>query len=267
VRIVTKKANPVHDYIDIGLLELDRAYQRILNSSWVKGLVETWDDGALGMLCVSLRADGKYYIIDGQHRFFAALALGVEFLPCEIWTGLLPSDEARMFVERNTRRTVPAFAKFRAAVEAGAPDQCEIQKIVEAAGWRLAEEGGDGKIRAVAALERAYGANGKDEVRHPDRLRTTLEILHRAWGYDRDAVAGHLVDGLWRVVGRYGDELDHDTLIRKLAKYSGGPLALIGRAKELRSFINTSVPNAVAEIVVEAYNRGLRTTQLPGWRS
>lgn len=267
MRIVTKKSNPVHDYIPVSKLRVDPAYQRGLKAPHVKRLADGWDENAVGLLCVSLRSDGLYYIIDGQHRHAGGLTVGVEYLPCEVWHGLTPSEEAAMFIERNATLNVRAFDKFRAAVEAGKPDQCEIQKVVESAGWILAEDQGDRKIRAVASLERVYGAGREDEPRHPERLRTTLEVLHRAWGYDQDAASGHLIDGLGRVVGRYGDELDHEVLIRKLAKYPGGPLALVGRAKELRAFINTTVPNCVAELIVETYNRGLRSSQVTGWRA
>lgn len=260
--------NPTTDYISVGSIAIDPLYQRAVESRWVRHLADNWDDNAVGLICVSLRADGLHYVIDGQHRHAAAQQLGLEYLPAEVWRNLSIPEEALMFLQRNEVRPVRRVDKFLAAVEAGSPDQCEILKLVEAAGWQISDESRDGNIRAVAALERIYGASSDaSKERRPEALRVTLEIVRHAWGLDQDGTSGFLLDGLGKVVIRYGEQLDIESLIRKLSKYNGGPLALVGRSKELRSFINTTVPNCVAEMIVEVYNTGLRTTRLAAWRS
>jgi len=261
--------NPTNDYIPVSKIRVDLVYQRDTNPRWVRELVETWDENSVGIICVSLRKDGFYYVLDGQHRVEAAKELGIDLLPAEIWTRLAASDEARMFGGRNNTRTVRKMDRFLAAVEAGSPDQCEIVKIAYASEWEINDDPQmDGAIRAVAALERVYGASSDPtKVRRPDDLRSTLETVRRAWGSDKDGVAGFLIDGLGRFFIRYGDQVDGDLLIRKLSKYDGGPLALVGRSKELRGFVRTTVPNCVAELIVETYNRGLRTKKLAAWRA
>lgn len=260
--------NPTFEKVPVRLIKVDPAYQRELKNSHVFRLADNWEGRKAGAIAVSLRPDGFYYAFDGQHRLAAAKERGIEELWCEVWRNLVPSDEAGLFFARNDDLNVRAFDKFRALVEAGDPDRCEIAKIVHDTGWALGDNDQDGQIRAVSALERVYGVSrNSDAERHPDRLRTTLEVIHRAWGYDQDGVAGFLLDGLGKVIGRYGDQLDHEMLIRKLSKYPGGPTALVGRSKELRAFINTTVPNCVAELIVETYNKGLRRTQITGWRS
>jgi len=262
------KTNPTNDYIAIADIRVDPIYQRGCVPAWVSRLADRWDENAIGMICVSRRSDGLFYVIDGQHRYEAALRVGVDLLPAEIWHNLTVPEEAAMFLQRNDARAVRAFDKFLAAVEAGSPDQCDILKIVHAAGWELGDQDADGTIRAVNALERVYGATADEtKDRRPEALRVTLETLKRAWGSDQDAAAGYLLDGLGKFIIRYDDQIDLDVLIRKLSKYDGGPTALVGRSKELRSFIRTTVPNCVAELIVELYNTGLRTRKLSAWRT
>lgn len=64
--------NPTTDYISVGSIAIDPLYQRAVESRWVRHLADNWDDNAVGLICVSLRADGLHYVIDGQHRHAAA---------------------------------------------------------------------------------------------------------------------------------------------------------------------------------------------------
>lgn len=262
------RKTPNTDYIPVDRIRVDPAYQRDIKLTWVKYLGDNWDERAIGLICVSERADSYYYVLDGHHRVEAARRLEIEFLPAEVWQGLTEPEEAEMFLQRNNDLTVRRVDKFLASVTAGRADQCEIIKIVEDSGWVISDDDYDGHIRAVAALERVYGASDNpDKERRPEVLRTTLEVVRRAWGLDQDGVAGFLIDGLGRFLIRYWEQVDVDRLIRKLSKYEGGPTALVGRSKELRAFIRTTVPNCVAEMIVETYNIGLRTNKLPAWRT
>ncbi len=265
---LAQRTNPTNDYILVSKIRIDPTYQRDTVPRWVNRLVANWDRYSIGMICVSLRDDGFYYVLDGQHRFAAAVELGIDLLPAEIWHRLAIPDEARIFVARNDTRPVRLIDKFLASVKGGEPDQCEILKIVHAAGWEINRDTRDGNVRAVGVLERIYGASPDDtKERRPDHLRSTLETVRRAWGLDQDGVAGFLLDGLGRVFIRYDDQINGDQLVRKLSKYDGGPTALVGRSKTLRGMVRSTVPSCVAELIVETYNRGLRTKKLAAWRS
>ena len=80
-----------------------------------------------GTLDVSYR-DGRFYIIDGQHRYYAARANGIEKLLCIVRVGLTVEDEARIFVELNTSRKPPKpFDIYKANIRNGNEEIPEVK--------------------------------------------------------------------------------------------------------------------------------------------
>ena len=105
-------------FVAIDLYEVDYSYQRVLTTQ-VNYLTDNFKIANCGTLDVSYR-DGRFYIIDGQHRYYAARANGIEKLLCIIRTGLTAEDEARIFVELNKTRKKPSpFDIFKANIRNG----------------------------------------------------------------------------------------------------------------------------------------------------
>jgi hypothetical protein len=85
--------------VPLSEMRLDPEYQRVETNN-VNKLYKNWDIRKCEMLHVSYR-DGYFYIVNGQHRYKAALLKGLTHLPCEISTGLTQEDEAGIFAEQN----------------------------------------------------------------------------------------------------------------------------------------------------------------------
>lgn len=116
--------------VPVELLELDHAYQREETGNANK-LAENWDDTACEFLLVSFR-DGKFYIIDGQHRMIAAKIKGIKSLPCVILTGLTRSEEARRFsVQGVGRKILTPSDTFKANIECGNIEYKEVKRDME----------------------------------------------------------------------------------------------------------------------------------------
>lgn len=116
--------------IPVELLELDYAYQRTETGNANK-LAENWDDTACEFLLVSFR-DGKFYVIDGQHRMIAAKINGIKSLPCVILTGLTRSEEARRFsVQGVGRKVLTPNDTFKANLECGNTEYKEVATDME----------------------------------------------------------------------------------------------------------------------------------------
>ena len=104
--------------VSIDLFDVDYSYQRV-RTSHVNYLTDNFDINECDPVLVSYR-DNKFYIIDGQHRYYAALANGIKNLLCIIRTGLTMEDEARIFVKTNTsRKPLTPFDTFKANIACG----------------------------------------------------------------------------------------------------------------------------------------------------
>lgn len=116
--------------IPVDLLELDHSYQRIETGN-AKKIADNWDKEACEFLLVSYR-NGKFYVIDGQHRLIAAKIKGIESLPCVIFTGLTKSEEARRFsIQGNGRKKLTPNDTFKANLECGNTEYKEVATDME----------------------------------------------------------------------------------------------------------------------------------------
>lgn len=252
------------EYLRVDSLKIDAAVQRNLIPAWSRHLRDHLDLDDIGVFTVSRREDGDY-IIDGQHRWWALMEnnMGEWEVACDVRHDLTVDGdrgEAARFRGLNRSRKPSAWDDYRAGRTQGDPTVIAIDKIAERNRLTVALQAGEGFVSCVSSLRKVYtsGANGSG----PAALGFALYVAVQAWGAHSDAVDGHIVNGLGLIYLTYGEEIDRAALIRKLAKFRGGPAGLLGDAKGLRGRRPISVGKAVATIVLDVYNHG-RRMQLP----
>lgn len=258
--------NPV-TWIGVDKLVLDPVINtRPMTPARVAVLARDFDPDLVGVIHVSPRDKGTYAIIDGQHRVQAVRdALGTDqVVPCWIHKGIRTAKQAALFVGLNNSAKVPPLFQFMGRVNANQPVAVAISQIIEDAGLKLDANARDGTIRCVASLERVYLGAG-DPVAGARALRIALRVVTEAWGRTTSAVSGSVVEGVGLMILRYGDQVEVDTLISKLAGNKGGALALLGQARALKDWRGGTVSRAVAGSVVSIYNRGRRVGALADW--
>jgi hypothetical protein len=125
-------------------LTVDQSYQRSIDNEGSRRLIASiasnFDWRLCAPLVVSRRADGSKVIIDGQHRWAAAVRRGdLLQLPCCLFTYASPKDEARMFIVANrARKPMNRLDDFNAALAAADEDALEILRLVTEAGLTIA---------------------------------------------------------------------------------------------------------------------------------
>lgn len=254
------------DLYDIAVADLtvDPRIQRPLDARRVNKIAEELNFDALGVPTVSRRSNGDHVVIDGQHRLAALRQAGhaSEKITCRVFKGLELPAEAAMFRLLNNTAKPQYIDTFRVRVIERDPDAVAISRMAERHGWTVnGFAGRPGSLMAIQAFERIYQL---DDV----AAEQTLMTVTRAWGVeDPGAADGRILEGIGLVLARYGAAVEVDDLIERLARFPGGPGALLGRARGLRDLIGSTVTRAVAEIVVETYNRRRKTKALPPWRS
>lgn len=260
----------IREELDVKIedLTVDPAVQRaFLNMAKVDRMMANFNPLALGRLLVSQRADRSQVVLDGMHRRELILRLqGKEALiAVERYTGLNREQEAQLFLDRNAGDKPNTIDRYKVGLVAGIEKIVEIDKLVHSYGWAVSPFGGNGNLSCVVALQKLWDFSVKEE-KQPNLVQMALMIITRAWGTDAQGGQGHLVTGIGRVVGEYGDQLNVDTLINRLKEYQGGPVALTATARQYATMRKQALPMAVAELLVEAYNKGLGSkTQLRKW--
>lgn len=229
------------------IVDHDHDVQRELNLRHAKAIAnDPYDPALFGIGYVSLRADGRYYILDGQHRCAAAIMAGQgeSQVPFVVLRGLSIQDEAKKFRELNAHKlNVDAISLFKTGVEAGDPVNVEIAGILKAFGLTYGPSRSDGVMQAVAALVSVYNGrigtkvaskSKKDSALPQSQLLTrTLTVLTQAWGRDRNAFDGLLIKGVAAFISKHDTKVDGRRLSQLLAKNSTAARA-IGQIRALK---------------------------------
>ncbi len=247
-------------------LVFDRDYQRAIDPTRIRRIIEEFQSGGLGTVTISLRPDGRRVVVDGQHRVAAVRTVGYQGkLLCNQYTGLTLADEAAMFLLLNNTKQVAPIDKFRARVIANEPQALAISKVLQAHGWSVKAGGDDGYFAAVAAAEKVYaGAGVLKRGEHPELLGVVLSTIVGAWGHSPKGAHNLIVSGLGQLYGRYLEQVDTGKVVSELAKMT--PHMLIGKANALKEARGGTVASALAEVVTGLHNKGRRTHRLPEWR-
>jgi Family of unknown function (DUF6551) len=261
------KRSPTHhrpyqvQEIALGKLVINPRAQRVLMSHRVHALLANFDLDFFGEIVVSWR-DGKYFILDGQHRVEAMKRwLGdgweIQKIPCRVYQGLREADEADMFDRLNDCLTVSAFDKFKARVNAGREIESQVAKVVKSERLLISREKIPGAVGAVTTLVAVF-KRGDGEV-----LAQTLRIIRDAFG---DAgFEARLIDGLGHFCQRYGAVIEENLVIAKLRVMRGGSKGLLGKAEQLHRATGNARAICVAAAAVDVLNAERGGTKLPSW--
>lgn len=242
---------------EVGKLRLRSSINREVRPTRVKWLEKHMDVDALGRFAV-WREGRDLFVIDGQHRKLALESLGLPDWPvlCDVYEGMGFEDACELFLKLNDGLTVRPFDKFDKGAKAGREECVETQKVVERVGLRVAPQAGDGKIVCVAAAVDTY------KIDRGIALERALRWATEAWGHTAPAVEGQIVRGLGLVAGQFNGEIDDPAMVKKLAKFPGGPSALQARAKSQREIKGHSTAYNLGQVVIDIYNKGRRSGQL-----
>lgn len=250
-------------------LKIDPATQRGLVEPHVTRLAANLDPELIGVLYVSKRDDG-YYIVDGQHRAEALRRAGYDgdtLVECVVFATVDKADEAKRFNGLNATRQVNAIDAFKVRCTANETIATDISHILKRHGLKIGFDSRDGIVACVTALEGVYtGRIARTAEMTPWALEQSIAALSGAWGTQRTAFDAPIVNGMGAFQIRYGNEIDQDNLAKRLAKTDGGPVRLLARSKIAREVHGGQLYKCVGGVILDIYNLGRRSSQLPAWR-
>jgi hypothetical protein len=246
-------------------LSVDARFQRPIQQSRVQNYVKQFDSSLVGLITVSLRANGKYVILDGQHRWMTLVERGFTEALCEVLEGLSFEQEAAIFHGRNRGRTaLKPGDYFRARLAANDPIAKAINEIVVKAGyhfelepqihWHSSSGASDPTaIVSITATERIFNTG---------TLPKTLSTIAKAWPAQPSFfLKSDLLLGVAAFLRLY-PEGKEDRLITMLGKFS--PHVILANANRTTAVGGRgAIWQHVAEDIRSIYNRHAQGGRLP----
>lgn len=250
------EVRPIHtDRLTSGL-----PYQRPVNPKEVERLVREWDERLLDPITVSFR-DGRFYVVDGQHRISALRQMnggGGVMVNCRVYDGLSYEQEADLCYKLDkAKKRLSLSQSTNALVESGMdPEAMEILRLVEECGftWALGRKHGKtGEIVSTRALVNAYRLLGGET------FTRMLCLLQETWQGGTASLTAAFLSGMALFLKTYETELNDHIFTLRLSQTD--PEEISRRA---RADLSTN-KNALrfARVILEKYNGKCRGGKLP----
>ncbi len=248
------------DWIDVNDINAD-TYQREILDYKLKRMVREWDPSIVGYVLISLRADGSFFVIDGQHRVEAVRRLQGKIGPmieAVVREGLTSTEEAHFFAESQDPRRRTALSPedlHIARMHGGHLDTIAMNNAVAAAGYRIgrAEVGNDTcRLRAINAankVQERYGAV---------TLHDALTFIRSVWGTEKSPEAS-LIHGVAMFMVMFPDANIHATA-RRMGKEIQEKWLRNAKARADAEHLNNA--EGIASYMHTDHNRANRTKQL-----
>ena len=246
--------------VKLSNIMVDGRYQRAQpTKKEIRDMAEQWDDKAAGVVCLSLRSDGRYWCIDGQRRC-AALELlrGSDAeIEAQAWIDLSPEEEAHLFGLLQNRKQLRPMDVYKADVFSGDGEALALQAVVREAGFEVKESHGKDKraVNAVNTVRKIYRDNGGN------RVGLILSIWRQA-DLEQMATAAAL-QGINFFLSRY-PQADRDRVIERLTAAGSMGMERLA-AGQRQSDPGVSRGSAWGRALRVQYNTKLRSNRLPEW--
>lgn len=216
---------PVMMWLSPDELHINEQYQRTISTkrgqTIIRGIAEEFDWALFLPLVVTTRAEGGYWVIDGQHRLAGAKAKPLDEVPVVLMDIKTASDQARAFVGINARRVnMHALAIHHAMVAAGDPLAVGVQNCCDKAGVviprypKMLSVIKPNETMALATLKSTFNICG------PDALIWSLRILRAAYADEPGQLSGGYIRGLATFFNAHQDHhVDEKTVIWIVSDY------------------------------------------------
>lgn len=254
--------------LNVALADPGPGYQREPNLNRVRKIARAWDWGMYEPLIVSERKDGpragQLFIVDGQHRYLAALENFPEWQ--ELPALVLPmtmEEEARRFARQGENRTgVNTRDLFRARLEANDPAAHDIVAVLAAAGWRISfnQTRSGSTIQAVNAVQNIYNHFGRE------LLALTLHVINSTYPESMEMrTDNRLITGIAHFLFHF-PVVKVNLLIEKLSRPEAHPRRLLQNSALYATGSGggggAKGASAVSRAILDQYNKNTSANRL-----
>ena len=237
--------------LPLNMLRIDTNYQRDLNLSRVRYIVNNFDPDLVGIPQVSYR-DGMFFVFDGQHTIKALGLLKNDPaypIVCKVYYGLSGEEEAGLFHKFNTSRTpINAISIIKAQAAYGDEKIKSFLQCTKSAGFiidptkpRNCRYG----IRAVRTALNCFSSLGAENYKF------MLDLLRRTWRGERWSLNQNMLNAMELLLRVFWHELHRvDDFAKKMSRFTDNDIN-----KEAANFYEMSNPYRYAWALGSLYNK------------
>ena len=253
---MNEHASYLRDIMPSDLL-IDASYQRTLRPDEVKDIIKDFNMDVFNFPKVSHRADGSYYIFDGQHSVVGHKKVRGENTPikCRVYEGLTYGEEVELFMTQNGHsRSLKTKDIVKADLNIKDSDSSEMVKAAKTAGVTISLDRIDklNNTNAVAATRYAWKLLGKDN------FINILSVIKDTWDGEIGSFSAGMIKGLARVYYTFGNKIKNKDMVTALKRHR--PDWYAREAADRKGSLETKF----AKIIVDTYNYK-RTTYRLNW--
>lgn len=227
---------PMLQWIEVALLRVDRSYQRDIKKAGARNvarIIERFDWSKFAPVLVAPIEGGLYAIIDGQHRATAALACGIEKVPCQIVQADRAKQASAFAAVNGQVSPVSAMQLHAASVAAGDATAAAIQRVAAAADvvilrWpKHTTEMKPNETMAVGTIKNAIRFYGEDVT-----IAALKAISQSGDGCNGGALVQPIILGVGAVLALSRAWVDHPDLVAVCDDFDF--LGMYERARSIR---------------------------------
>lgn len=216
-----------------------------------KMLKEGWDDFKARVITVSLRKDGKYYVVDGAHRVRLAILAGIKIVPANVYVDLDVKDEAELYETQNLEKHPNPADFFKSRLFREDPDAVWLAALISKHGmvWRGADDGVRPVFKAVGTVYSRMGLGGNAR----ERIEKAFSLISDTWGFDAISRQGSFFSAVLTVTGLIDSgAVNRKNFVERLSRVSTKVLRATASSNRL---IYRSADTAYLKAFEEFFNK------------
>lgn len=239
---------PKLEWIDLSTLIVDHSYQREAHQLHAQKILKAFRWAYFQAITVTPLENGKYAVIDGQHRIMAVRNHpSVERVPCVVVGPATVAEQAKGFVIMNEmHKRITPVEMYWAGLAAEDPEYLRIAHMLGRAGLDVhTQSGGATPPRttlAINTIRKVYRRHGEQY------LEAALGAMVKAWPTTPNSSGATIIEASELIL-----RTNADIVADQLSVVLGGfrPIDLLNRARVQAAENDTRVYPAMVNIILD----------------
>ena len=227
-------------------------FQRDIEHKNTNAIKKEFDTCMLDPIKVSYR-NGKYHIIDGQHRYIVLCEMfGMDtMVNVVVLYDLTYEKEAEYFARQNENKRLLTHANVLKAKIVYDTTARDMVSVCKDAGFILSTGAGKArnKINAVATFTKIYN------TLRPSKTYDMLSLIYSCWDGDNEATSSTFLSGMADFYKLYGDKINTKRFVKVFSNIRAMTITQAAKSNVSRAY---SKDRKVTMELVALYNKGLK---------